>query len=189
MLTRFSLAAGLALLAALVVSIAALAKGGFSFIEITGPSLKENIRSTDSALTTDFFAFADFYQARTKAPADPGVGYEITRFYIQGKGEIAFDRLHYYPQTGLVFYDGIVNGSSEYDGEWYLAKAEIKPIFEKALPASSSGQPVQSTGRVLSQAQSEPWPPSPQLVMLTVISAGIGLFLLFASRRRKPSTH
>jgi hypothetical protein len=122
-----------------------LAKGGFSFISITGPGIDEDIRATDLKLTEDFFAFADFYRDKVEAPKDPGMGYEISRYYIDGKREILFDRLHYYPSTGFVFYDGIVDGDSEYDGEWYSANPAVKTAFESAVSAAVSAnvQPVQ----------------------------------------------
>lgn len=134
-------AGGLAVLLALIASMTVLAKGGFSFISITGPGIDEDIRATDLKLTEDFFAFADFYQDKVDAPKDPGLGYEIRRYYIDGKREIFFDRLHYYPATGFVFYDGMVNGNSEYDGEWYSANPAIKTVFEGAV--SSHVGPVQ----------------------------------------------
>jgi hypothetical protein len=133
MFSRIRIALGLALLMSLLTSITALAKGNFSFIAITSAKLKNEVRLSDPALTHDFFTFADYFQNKTETPVDPGVGYEITRYYINGQTETAFDRLHYYPETGFVYYDGIVNGASEYDGKWYIAKSEIKSIFETAL--------------------------------------------------------
>ena len=133
MFSRFRIAAGLALLLALFTSLTVLAKGSFAFISITGPDLKEAVRVSDPALTTDPFVFADFFQDRTEAPDDPGIGYEITRYYVDGNRESAFDKLHYYPDTGFVYYDGIVDGSSEYDGKWYTANPHIKTTFESAL--------------------------------------------------------
>ena len=144
MFSRIRNAVGLAFLASLVTSVAVLAKGGFSFISITGPGIEEEIRTTDLKFTEDFFAFADFYRDKVQAPADPGEGYLITRYYVDGKREIEFDQLHYYPSAGFVFYDGIVNGESEYDGEWYSADPAIKAVFQSALPASAGAhvQPV-----------------------------------------------
>ena len=118
MFSRFRIAAGLALLLTLFTFITVLAKGAFSFISITGPDLKEPVRVSDLALTEDFFTFADFYRDRVEEPSSPGTGYEITRYYVDGNRESAFDKLHYYPDTGFVYYDGIVNGSSEYDRKW-----------------------------------------------------------------------
>ncbi len=137
---RFLRAWGLALLSACIAAIPVLAKGGYAFITITGPDLKETVRTSDAALTEDFFAFADFYRDRVEAPADAGAGYEITRYYLDGGREIAFDRLHYYPAAGVVYYDGIVTGSSEYDRKWYAAKPEIKSVFENALAGAPTIQ-------------------------------------------------
>ena len=152
-------AVGLACLLALITSMAVLAKGGFSFISITGPGIDEDIRATDLKLTEDFFAFADFYRDKVETPRDPGTRYEIRRYYIDGKREILFDRLHYYPSTGFVFYDGIVNGDSEYDGEWYSANPAIKTAFESALSAtvSANAQPAQQVEKQqLSLSVSQP---------------------------------
>jgi hypothetical protein len=132
-LSRARIALGLAVLLSLLISVTVLAKGQFSFIVVTGGPLTDAVHLSDPALTEDFFAFADFYQNKTGAPADPGVGYEITRYYINGHTETAFDRLHYYPESGYVYYDGIVDGSSEYDGKWYTAKPEMQKAFETAL--------------------------------------------------------
>ncbi len=135
MFTRIRIACGLAFLLALTLFMRVFAKGEFSFITITGPNLQDAVRVTDRTLTSDFFAFADFYQNRAAEPASPGVAYEITRYYVENGYESVFDRLHYYPETGYVYYDGLVNGSSEYDGKWYTARADIRVPFEKVLSA------------------------------------------------------
>ena len=184
MFTCIRIAMGITLAAILITSIPVLAKGGFSFIAITGSDFKGEIRSTDPALTEDFFAFADFYRNKTKAPADPGVGYEITRYYIEGRGEIPFDRLHYYPETGFVYYDGIVNGSSEYDGEWYSAKPEIKSVFESTLSVRSIDKvPSSASTTSTAQTQSVISLPSFYLAVLTIL--GLAVALLFTHRLRK----
>src|SRR5581483_5824011 len=121
MLNRIRISITLALLLTLLTFIAAYAKGNFSFITIQGPDMKEAVRVTDPALTTDWFAFADFPRGAVDAPANPGAAYEITRYYIDGSREQAFDHLHYYPDSGFVYYDGILGGRSEYDGKWYSA--------------------------------------------------------------------
>ena len=133
MLSRIRIALGLAVLLTLFTSVTVLAKGEFSFIIVTGGELTDEVRISDPALTGGFFTFADFYRNKTEAPVDPGAGYEITRYYLDGQAERPFDRLHYYPETGFVYYNGIVNGSSEYDGKWYIAQPEIKDAFETAL--------------------------------------------------------
>ena len=133
MFSRIRIAVGLALLVALFTSISVFAKGSFTFIRVTGRDLQDAVQLSDSTVTADYFAFADFFQALAKDPENPGAGYEITRYYVEGNRESAFDKLHYYPDTGYVYYDGLVNGSSEYDGKWYLAKPDIKTGFETAL--------------------------------------------------------
>jgi len=192
MFFRIRIALGLAVLLTLITSITAFAKGAFSFIAVTGANLKEEVRVTDPALTTDFFAFADFFQNKIEVPANPGAGYDITRYYIDGKREIAFDRLHYYPESGFVFYDGIVNGSSEYDGKWYTAKPEIKTVFENALSVSPfpKSQPIQSNDQVKSGASIDPTQSTiniaqPQFFVSIAIIAGLAVMLLLALRRRK----
>lgn len=190
MFFRIRVALGMALLVTLTTSIAALAKGGFSFISVTGGDLKDELRLTDPDLTNDFFTFADFSQARTKAPKDPGMGYEITRYYIDGTRETPFDRLHYYPETRLVYYDGIVNGSSEYDGEWYTAQPGIRDVFESAL--SGKVKPiepaVQQKAPASQKAQTNTSDSRTQVLMLIAVTAGFAGILLLASWLRKPVT-
>lgn len=184
MFTRIRVAFGFAFMAAIFISVTAFAKGGFSFIGIRGADLKEELRVSDLALTEDFFAFANFYEDKTEAPADPGLGYEITRYYIDNNLSVAFDQLHYYPYTGFVYYDGISGGgSSEYDGKWYTAKPEIKTVFESALlnqpqSAKSSGQTPFAPA--LFQNQPSMW---------IAITAGLVALLVLAFWLRRPSTN
>lgn len=195
MFSRIRSAMGPALLLALVTSVTVFAKGGFSFIAITGPGLKEEVRATHTGLTEDFFAFADFYRDKVEAPANPGQGYEIRRYYVDGNSEIAFDQLHYYPETGYVFYDGIVNGDSEYDGEWYAANPIVKPLFESVLPAAMSGkadsvQPSKSVQPGVPVTRSNPSPSiaASQAILPVAVLGGAMVLALFALRLRKPST-
>ncbi len=192
MSSRFRIAFGLASLLTLMFSITVFAKGNFSFITISGADLKEPIRSTDPALIAEFFAFADFTQSLTAAPANPGVGYEITRYYIDSGSESAFDKLHYYPDTGFVYFDGLVGGSSEYDGKWYTAQTGIKEVFMKALPATTmtKPQPVEEVKQVqpgsISNAQAQSSPLTLQPVFTVSILAVTGLIILsIVLRRRK----
>jgi hypothetical protein len=187
MFFRIRVALGIALLVALVASITVFAKGGFSFISITGGNLKDELRVTDPDLTTDFFAFADFSQARTKAPTEPGAGYEITRYYIDGTRETAFDRLHYFPETGFVYYDGIVNGASEYDGEWYTAKPEIRKVFEGLLPGQIKSVEPAAQGPVPAPQQAQSNTPNlqTQTILLIVITTGLAVILLLVSWSRR----
>jgi hypothetical protein len=148
-------------------------------------------------LTEDFFAFADFYQNQTEAPSNPGIGYEVTRFYLGGSREYAFDRLHYYPDTGFVYYDGIVGGSSEYDGEWYPARPEIKAIFEDTvlIKFSLDSPPFTSTDQAGVNSRSAR-PPTVLvftweavfgvIILLALMSAGIWYFRVRSAKGRYP---
>jgi len=198
MFIRVRIAMGVALAAILMMSTStALAKGGFDFITIAGPNLKEAVRVTDTDLTINFFTFANFYEDRSKAPADPGEGYEITRHYAQGNGDVIFDRLHYYPETGYVFYDGIENGESEYDGAWYTADPKIRPVFESALAiqigsaapvekkqpvtSASQPQPVESVAQAKPIASSFP----SQSILVIAFTSGLVVLFVFAFGRHK----
>jgi hypothetical protein len=186
MFFRIRNAFGLGILLALVTFMEVFAKGQYSFIAITGPGIDGEIRTADSSLTSDFFAFADFYRNKVEAPLDPGHGYEITRYYLEGKREDAFDKLHYYPDTGFVFYDGIVNGDSEYDEKWYSANPAIKSIFEDTLPAaplleSSPAQPQGSVGQASAKLTFS------QFVMPAAMLAGLAILFWLINWRRKPT--
>jgi hypothetical protein len=200
MLTRFRFALGLAILLNLIAFHSVFAKGSFSFITVTSSNLKEPARLSDPALTTDFFAFADFYQDKAEAPVDPGTGYEITRYYVDSNTESAFDKLHYYPDTEYVYYDGIVNGSSEYDAKWYTANQDLKSVFEAALntqirlvelgnPEVSSAivPPPQSADPVF-QTQPNTLIAKPELI-LPIIIAGSMSIMAFAFWRRRSFAH
>jgi hypothetical protein len=197
MFSRFRIAAGLALMLTLFTSITVLAKGSFWFINVTSPDLKEPVRISDTALTEDFFTFADFHRDGTEAPADPGIGYEITRYYVDGKQESAFDKLHYYPDTGFVYYDGIINGSSEYDGKWYIANPNIKTIFESALynqirlvalgnpEAAQALVPPPQSVNMIDPTQSSRVFAQPQLVLSIVVAIILITVLALAFQRRR----
>ena len=135
MFTRIRIALGLAVV--LMLTTSALAKGSFTFMLVSGRNLKTDVVVTDPAVTADYFAFADFFHGKANEPASPGASFEVTRYYVDhGRGQ-AFDRLHYYPDSGFVYYDGLVNGWSEYDGKWYAAKPEIKAMFERAVQTAA----------------------------------------------------
>ena len=117
--------------------------GPFPRVIISGGGLAADIEVTDRHLL-DFFSFSDFYEARIEAPAAPGLGYTVSRGWSTDSGAfVAWDRLRYYPgangQPGYVYYEGLINGSSEYDGHWYRANANA----EKYMPLLLAGQPRQ----------------------------------------------
>jgi hypothetical protein len=115
----------------------ALAGGGFAYLTVKGPGINGEINITNPALTQDFLAFADFTQGEARPPAEPGQGYQVVRVYVETVDDKPvikpFDQLHYYPYTGYVFYDGLVEGSSEYDGKWYAENPSANGPFRAAL--------------------------------------------------------
>jgi len=126
------------MLALFVPTSLALAKGNFDYITVKGPGLQGELNLTNPALTS-FFAFADFSKGAIDPPADPGEGYEITRVYVITENEkpnpTAFDQLYYYPYVddGYVYYVGLADGSSEYDGKWYAANPSADAPFRAGL--------------------------------------------------------
>lgn len=127
----------LIVLGILIPASVVFAKGNFDYIIVKGPGITGEINVTNPALTDDFFAFADFTQGEVPPPFDPGQGYQVVRVYVQtidGKPQdVPFDQLHYYPYTGYVFYDGLANGVSEYDGKWYAANPAADAPFRAVL--------------------------------------------------------
>lgn len=197
MFSRIRIALVLAVFLSLLTSVTALAKGQFSFIAVTGGQLAQEVRLSDPALTQDFFTFADFYQDKAEAPDDPGMSYEITRYYVEGHTASAFDRLHYYPETGYIYYDGIVNGSSEYDGKWYTAKPDIQKTFETALTNQNRLQALGTEDAAKAmvppaeaiQPKTTPNAES-QSVIPMIVLAGLAVVLLVVSLRfRRLSLH
>jgi len=97
-----------------------LAKGIPTHVMIYGPGLPGRVDITDPSRLT-LLGTAQLEQVPTTIPAPPvvGPGYAIERD--------SFDRVRYYPDPaggrGFVYYVGIINGSSEYDGHWYYASA------------------------------------------------------------------
>lgn len=134
MLKKFVLLIALGIL---IPASVVFAKGKFDYIIVKGPGITGEINVTNPALTDDFFAFADFTQGEVPPPFDPGQGYQVVRVYVQtidGKPQdVPFDQLHYYPYTGYVFYDGLANGVSEYDGKWYAANPATDAPFRAVL--------------------------------------------------------
>jgi len=115
-----------------------LSKGQFDYIEVKGPGITGSIAITDPALTEDFFAFADFSAGAIPPPADPGQGYQITRVYVIDDKDHPFDQLEYYPYTGYVHYIGLAEGTSEYDGSWFVANPAADAPFRAALKAKAT---------------------------------------------------
>ena len=116
--------------------LTAEAKGSPARVIITGAGMETPLEITDPAILQDFGIYGfEVVSQRLEASANPGEGYQITRFILDKGKYLEWDRLVYYPQpsgqTGLVFYEGMRQPamSSEFDGYWYA----VSPEGEKAM--------------------------------------------------------
>ncbi len=131
------------------VAVITTAKGPMDKINITTP-VGQTIEITDATLIEPIsMAALEKFPDSVTPPAVTGKGYELARAFKDGNRYRIFDRVRYFPvgEGGYVFYMGIENGSSEYDGKWFEASAEgvkamnqiisqIKPItFTRRLSA------------------------------------------------------
>lgn len=148
------------------------AKGPFSKVTISGGELPVAVEVTDTDLL-QFFSFSNFPNAATSAPS-VGEGYVVTRYYQNADGSFdAWDTLHYYPgsagSSGYVFYDGLVDGSSMYDGKWYIANPEVDAAFQDIL---ASQQPAPTNNVLLSQV----------LIAVELGLAGLAIFISIGTK-------
>ena len=115
----------------------ALAGGGCCFSNVTLTSLDTGRAAllTGAALTagydlSTFRSFADFTQPAA-APARSGPAYEVNRD--------GWDHLRYYPAAGgapgVVYYEGLYGGSSEYDHQWFAVPPEQDAALRQVLLA------------------------------------------------------
>ncbi len=141
----------LGLLLALWPAVGVEAKGAFDLLvvcdapatcfEVTDPSL------------LGFFSLADLTRPlEDDLRPEPEAGFSlITRYSLdRATGEsIAFDRLRYYAgvaeSEGYVFYEGLIGGSSEYDGRWYRARAGLAAALRESEEAARTN-PGPTTG-------------------------------------------
>ena len=119
---RVAVAMTMTLVAVHLLSASALAKGPFTRIEVSGPGLGDSIQITD-AESIEFLGMEGLMLYRESIP-EPDVmapSYQIVRF----GGDQAFDELRYHPSArggrGYVYYEGIVDGASEFDRKWFRA--------------------------------------------------------------------
>ena len=108
------------------------ADGQFDYIVIRGFGIMEDI-NVSNPLLRSMDAFADFSKGSVNPPADPGIGYQVVRMYAEASKGVPYDQLHYYPDSGYVYYDGIVNGFSEDGTKWYVANPAVEKPFRAAL--------------------------------------------------------
>lgn len=123
----------LLVLALVIPTMVVFAEGNFDYVVIKGFGIMEDINVSNPLLTQDYYAFADFSKGGIAPPADPGIGYQVIRMHAEGSKGVPYDQLHYYPDSGFVYYDGIVNGFSELGTQWYAANPAVEAPFRAAL--------------------------------------------------------
>ena len=150
--------ASLGILAGGVLLIAhpALAKAQFDKLTILDTATGRELEVAEPAVL-GFFAFTDFDGGTRQAPSVNGSAYEVTRWQLDHTNLetlIPVDRLVYYHTSeantlarGWVYYDGLINGSSEYDGKWFPSTRDADAWMESILFEGSS-QAASSAGAV-----------------------------------------
>jgi hypothetical protein len=153
--------AGCFLLMALLAASFVQAKGPPTKISVAGPGLNGTLEITDPNLV-DGLGLGALENTRTMRASQPpevsGEGYEMQRFYCTESGSChAFDRLHYYlnltGDTDHIFYDGLVEGSSEYDGKWFEVTVEAQKRMRNLLDSYSAARPYLVLGSSAGQIQ------------------------------------
>lgn len=133
---------------ALLAVQAALAKGPPQKVTISGGDLAEEIEilGDEPALTALAMMTLEDYETRSdEAPDVDGEGYLVTRFFETTAGHyFPFDEIRYFPDPegghGHINYIGIVNGSSEYDGEWFRANTEGETVLQAVITGAQDEQ-------------------------------------------------
>lgn len=181
---RKILAAGLIATALFILTAGgALAKARFNMIGISGPGLDGLLTYTDPE-TTELLAtgrLEAFDRPLEGPPETLEEGYAITR-YPDLDNFVPWDQVIYYRnpagEGGSVYYAGLFNGSSEYDGRWFEAQPESEQYLLDLLAAE--GAFLQHT------------PPAGRSLFYTAIGIGAAAFLglgwIIVSARRQADT-
>jgi hypothetical protein len=183
------------LAATLVFARVAYAKGPMPVRITAGGDLwvPFNVTDPEAYAAIDLFTLMDLDTGEVSPPAGLGEGYLMERFWVdEGGARHDFDQAMFFfdpagGERGWVFYIGIYQGSSEYDGKWFQARAAgtgaMRAILEEngvrfgdssmAGPPAPAGftSPVGVTPLVMGA-----------MVALLGISAGV------AGQRRSPAS-
>jgi hypothetical protein len=173
---------GVTLAILLVLAVPASAKGIASLIEIEVPGLENTIRveGLDAVWDLSIGQLEDFTQP-LDAPADAGVGLYLTRYLSDNERDTyPFDNVVYFAsQTGgrgYVYYLGMINGRSEYDGRWFQATPEGDAAISAVL--AQHGVKLDAVGLDTSAAVSLASAPiNPADLGLAALTALLGLGL------------
>ncbi len=111
-------------------AVSAVAKGPPGYIDFEVPGMWRNFRleKPDVPMELSMGQFSDFLSP-VEGPDNLGAGFIMTRGWFDEDGEaVPWDRLFFFANLdgdlGYVYYFGLVNGSSEYDGRWFQVSAE-----------------------------------------------------------------
>ncbi len=122
----------------------ALAKGPPQHVRIDGPGLADPLEITEPG-ELEALGMASLEDFFSSVP-DPGAlarVYLLTRSYQDGDRMVPFDQVLYAPgppgDRGYVYYVGIINGWSEYDGKWFRATRIGTQAIEGLLAAAVGG--------------------------------------------------
>lgn len=180
---RYVLIAAALLFATVLFKInteSALAKGPFGRVTLSGGKIEGAIEISDPLLM-DFFSLSNFPNAGIEQPLVEGDGYLVTRYFLENDGSLtAWDSLRFYPNItdsgGYIFYEGLVNGSSEYDGKWYLASYSGSSRLRRVITASE--QPLIPMKTILIH-----------FLYITAALAGIGIIVVIGLTVIHPSQY
>jgi hypothetical protein len=167
---------GLVLFLTLFLWQSASAKGRFAMLSVCD-ARGECFEVRDARLL-DFRAFTAFQSPLPTAPDARAESFLITRYGwdLRQEAYVAIDRLTYYmsavPGSNVVFYDGLVGGSSEYDGHWYLARPEAYAALQES----------RASGRVNGE---KAWA-APLTGLADVAAVAVGILLGWRSRPERP---
>ena len=105
------------------------AKGLAEYVVITGPGLTKPLIVRGAAAHPLGMWLMEIPHALTTHPTHLGRSFTLTRD--------GFDRALYYPNPsggqGYIFYVGLLNGSSEYDGQWFRASVQNERALQHIL--------------------------------------------------------
>ena len=107
----------------LLIAATTTAKGMMDKIIIIAPD-GNTLEVTDTTMTESLsMAALEIFPQSIDEPDGLGEGYVLKRQFKDGDSYQTFDVVLYYPagNRGYVFYGGLVNGWSEYDGKWFEA--------------------------------------------------------------------
>lgn len=119
----------------------AAAKGMVQLVEIEIPGFYQPLRIEDEGLLADLsMGQLENFEASVSTPSQVGAGVVLTRYFLdEGGREVPFDKLAFFSDLdggpGYVYYLGIVNGSSAYDGRWFAATTTGAVALRQALEA------------------------------------------------------